>query len=377
MKGAGGLLGEALRAARSQRVQSLLVALAVGAMCAAIVLTQGRVEGAREQVLSRIDGAGIRTVVVRADPDLRLSSQIVDVLDAFDDVEWVGAFGPAVDVANGDLPDGTKVALRSLWTSDPRALHLPALATGSTADQRAGGPPPIGRAWASSRALRTLGLPDGYGAVRSSDSSVDLAVLPGLSATESLAAFEPLLLAPQPADDPGTITTVVVVARSAASVGAVANAVRRTLSAQDPTKVAVSTDEDLASLHGEVGGDFGSIRASLTLAIMTVTALVVAGLLFALVMIRRKDFGRRRALGASQHWIVWFVLTQTSWVAGCGALCGLLGAAIALRATGDPLPGVGYFLAVGLVGLLVASLSAIGPAVIASRRDPLHELRVP
>ena len=373
MKGAGGLLGEALRAARSQRVQSLLVALAVGAMCAAIVLTQGRVEGAREQVLSRIDGAGIRTVVVRADPDLRLSSQIVDVLDTFDDVEWVGAFGPAVDVANGDLPDGTKVALRSLWTSDPRALHLP----GSTAEQRAGLPPPIGRAWASSRALRTLGLSDGYGAVRSSDGSVDLAVLPGLSATESLAAFEPLLLVPHPADDPGTITTVVVVARSAASVAAVANAVRRTLSAQDPTKVAVSTDEDLASLHEEVGGDFGSIRASLTLAIMTVTALVVAGLLFALVMIRRKDFGRRRALGASQHWIVWFVLTQTSWVAGCGALCGLLGAAIALRATGDPLPGVGYFLAVGLVGLLVASLSAIGPAVIASRRDPLHELRVP
>lgn len=94
-------------------------------------------------------------------------------------------------------------------------------------------------------------------------------------------------------------------------------------------------------------------------------------------MLRRNDFGRRRALGASQGLIVGLLLTQVAVLSAIGAIIGCAAAAIGLAATGDPLPGLDFFAAVAALAVAVGAVAAAIPAVAAARRDPLTELRVP
>jgi putative ABC transport system permease protein len=65
---------------------------------------------------------------------------------------------------------------------------------------------------------------------------------------------------------------------------------------------------------------------------------LVAATLYGLVMMRRKDFGRRRALGATRTYIVSLLVTQTAILAIAGIILGLAGAITAAAALGDPLP---------------------------------------
>ncbi|MEI2777812.1 MAG: hypothetical protein V9G19_17980 [Tetrasphaera sp.] len=47
------------------------------------------------------------------------------------------------------------------------------------------------------------------------------------------------------------------------------------------------------------------------------------------------------------------------------------------RLRDQPLPGWDFFFATGYLSLIAATVGAVIPAVIASRRDPLRELRTP
>ena len=52
-------------------------------------------------------------------------------------------------------------------------------------------------------------------------------------------------------------------------------------------------------------------------------------------------------------------------------------AAIVLAASGDPLPALSYFVAIAVLAVAIGLVSGVAPAVVAARRDPLKELRVP
>ncbi len=103
----------------------------------------------------------------------------------------------------------------------------------------------------------------------------------------------------------------------------------------------------------------------------------MAILLYGLVMMRRKDFGRRRALGATRSLIVTLLLAQTAILAVIGITIGTAASTIILRISGDPLPGLAFMGALGILTLATAMIAAAIPAIIASRREPIRELRVP
>ena len=71
------------------------------------------------------------------------------------------------------------------------------------------------------------------------------------------------------------------------------------------------------------------------------------------------------------------ILAQTAVLAGVGRVLGVGVSVAVLLATADPLPGVSFTLALCVLTLATALLSAILPAVVASRREPIRELRVP
>jgi putative ABC transport system permease protein len=360
------VLREALATAKAQPVASVVSIVMVAGMCATVLLTTGRTVGAEQAVLGSIDSAGTRSIVIRADADAGLDTDVLDRLAHIEGIEWAGAFGAAQDVTNAAVPGGTKVPVRLAWGDHLGLLGIP---DSQPIENRT--------AWASAAALEQLGMPDRVGGV-TSDSGADYAIAGEIPVPDYLGFLEPLVIVPQTRDAAApAVSVLVVIAARPDLVTPVSQAVQSVLAVDDPTKVKLSTSESLASLRALVEGQLGSFGRNLVIVIFALTAILVAAILYGLVMLRRKDFGRRRALGASQGLIIGLLLTQMAALSLVGAVIGSAAAAIGLAATGDPLPGLDFFVAVAVLAIAVGLVAAVVPAVAAARRDPLKELRVP
>ncbi len=356
---------EALATSWAQPVASVVTIVMVAGMCATVLLTTGRTVGAEQAVISSIDSAGTRSIIVRAEPASGLDATVLDRLASLDGIEWAGAFGAASDVQNAAFDDATRVPVRTVWAADLTALGIPAT---SAIENRS--------AWASAAALDALGMPDAVGGV-TAVSGGEYAIMGRIDVPDYLQFLEPLVMIPQTPETSGAVSVLVVIAERPDLVAPVSRAVQSVLAIDDITTVTISTSESLATLRGLIEGQLGSFGRNLVIIIFALTAVLVAAILYGLVMLRRKDFGRRRALGASQGLIVGLLLTQVAVLSAIGAIIGCAAAAIGLAATGDPLPGLDFFAAVALLAVAVGAIAAVIPALAAARRDPLTELRVP
>src|SRR5690606_35522094 len=115
--------------------------------------------------------------------------------------------------------------------------------------------------------------------------------------------FEPVLLAPR-TDGPGEVGLVVVVVDSVAHVDAVQRVIESVVVAEEGGSVRISVSNELASLREQVTAELDSFAGALVALILGVAALMVMAVLAGFVLLRRKDFGRRRALGATRGLIV-------------------------------------------------------------------------
>lgn len=357
---------ESAATARSQPVASVVTVLMVAGMILAVMLTTGRTVGAEQQVLGSIDSAGTRSIIVRAEAGAGVTSSVMDRLAHIEGIEWAAGFSAAVDGTNSAIPDGSKVPVRLAYGSQFDRLGVPARI-----------PVEGSAAWASDEALEQLGMPDGVGGVADTNGA-SYGVVGRLDVPDFLHGFEPAVFVPQPSPHGDeALGVVVVIADSPQLVTPVSDAVVSILGADDPKKVTVQTSEALAQLRTLIEGQLGSFSRGLVLALLGLTGTLVAILLYGLVMMRRKDFGRRRALGASRGLIITLLLTQTALLAFIGVAVGTGLSAVLLFASGDPWPGSGFTAALGVLTLITALIAALIPATIASRREPIKELRVP
>jgi putative ABC transport system permease protein len=363
------VLHESWASARAGRVSSVVTVLIVVAMCSTILLTTGRATGAESQVLRSITSAGSRTVVVRANEGSGLDSTVVQRVERLGGVSWVGAFGDSTDVSNTALHGGSNVSERALVTDSLGPIGVPRVA------------PSLRRASiavASPDAAHNLGLVDGVGRVEAADQHrftvVRTVVLP-----RYLHFLEPVVLVPVSAQSKPAIevSALVAVARSPRLVAPLAAAIRSVLGVSDLTQVAVSTSETIARIHRIVKNQLGAFNAALLIIVVASSATLVAVVLFGLVLLRRRDFGRRRALGATRSLIVGLLLAQILELALVGVVIGSAVALCALAVTRSPLPPPSFVVASSVLATVAALVGSIVPAIAASRRDPLKELRVP
>lgn len=331
-----------------------------------VMLTTGRTVAAEQLVLASIDAAGTRSITIRAEDGAGLTSDVIERIGGVEGIEWSAAFSSAVDATNTLIPDGTHVPVRYAYGTNLDRLGIPRHI-----------PLPDGVAYASSAALDQLGLPEGAGSVTLT-TGTGFAIAGAISTPDFLKAFEPVVLIPR-ASPTGTETVniLVVIATRPELVAPVSEVVLSLLSADDPTKVTVQTSESLAQLREIVQGQLGSFSRGLVLIVLGITGTLVAIMLYGLVMLRRKDFGRRRALGATRSFIIGLLLTQTGLLAAIGAAIGSIAGVSTLLAMGDPVPGPSFLVATCILAVTTAIAAAFLPAFVASRRDPITELRVP
>lgn len=358
------LVVEAWHASLSQRAASLLTLVTVAGMCIAVLLTSGRSVAAEEAVMSRLDSVATRTIIVRAPADAPLDARLVGLVGASPQVQVSVGLGAGRDAKNAALQVAAPVALRT-------AYGLGQVYTTDLVD---------GEVVASSEAAQALGFLDGVGAV---DLEGDVLTVQGVHQTPPvLRGTEPVLLVardvprPEGAARPD-VTTLVVVASSVADVRAVTTLVTGMLDDYEPGQITVETSSDLAAISAAVAGDLGAFSRQTVLGVLAVCGALVAANLFVLVTIRRRDFGRRRALGATRSLIVSLLLAQVALLAAVGATLGSALAVGALALTGGVRPSWTYVVAIGVLAVVAAGVAALAPALIAARRDPLGELRVP
>lgn len=363
------ILREAVASAIAAPVASLLIVVMIAGMCAAVLLTSGRTVGAEQAVIGSIDSAGTRAIVVRADAAAGLGADVLDRLRRVEGIEWAGAFGAADDAQNAAFPGGTRVPLRTAWSDDWRPLGLPST---PAVDDRV--------AYGSRAALDALGLTQPVGAVRLARSQEGFAVGGLIHVPDHLSFLEPVLVSPAGVEGgaaSATVSVLVVIAARPDLVVPLARTVQGVLAVDDPTKVSVQTSEQLATLRALIEGQLGGFGRSLTLGILGLTAVLAAAILYGVVMLRRKDFGRRRALGAGQRLIIALLMTQVGLLASLGAIVGASVALVVLAAMGDPSPGAAYAVGVGVLAIAIGVLASALPALAAARREPIVELRVP
>lgn len=364
-RGWSGIAREAFAAAMASPIVSIATIIMVAGMCLTVLLTTGRTVGNEQAVLSSIDSAGTRTITVDADASAGLRSDLLDRLASVDGIEWAAAFGPAVDSRNTLIADGTKVAVRLAYGSQFSSLGIPdnTVLPGATA-------------WGPEGALVQLGMPDGAGSITTQD-GINYSVAGEISLPPWLSSLSTTMVVPQPDGSRDEVTEVVIIVDRPDLVVPVATTLQSLLAADDPSKVAITTSEQLAKLRAAVQGQLGNFGRGLIALVLVVSGLLVATILTGLVIMRRRDFGRRRALGATRGLIVGLVLVQTLGLAIVGSVMGTSAALCVLVLGSDPLPGLGFTVGIGVLAVATSLAAAAVPAVFASRRDPLRELRVP
>lgn len=360
----GAVVREALLSARAQPVASLMTVLIVAGMIVAVMLTTGRTVGAEQAVLGSLDSAGSRMITVRAAPEAGVTSRVLDRLSVVEGVAWTAGFSAATDVASAAVPGGKRVPFRYVTGDDLDSLGL--TAPSFTDDL----------IFASPEALDALGLPDAAGAVMSADGTA-YGLGGRFEPPAFLDPFEPLALSPRPSSEDVPLSLLVLVAETPQDVAPLSGIVRSLLGAEDTSSVKVEKSESLVRLRSLIQNQLGSFSRELVLVVLALMGALVAALVHSLVLLRRRDYGRRRALGAPRTMIVRLVLTQTGALGAVGVIVGMLTSGLLLAALGDPAPDPAFVTAVCLLTLVTSVAAAVPPAFVAASRDPIKELRVP
>jgi putative ABC transport system permease protein len=362
-------LAEGLAIARSQRSATLTTSLVVATVCAAVLLTAGLAAANEARVLATIDNVDARTILV-SDPtaDGNLYADTIPILRGLDGVELVIGLGPASDVRNVFLKDaGEPVPARVLWGDLPDDF----LTAGRLAEP--------GEALAGEGAATKLQASMLTLFVRGS--SDEAAVVGHFRATGTLQFLNNgVLVIPRStaiAGDPATLQQMVVRARRLDDVDWLASRLRALVHADDPARLAIDANDQLIELRSVLSSQLGTDSRRLMVALLAIGLAIVAITQVGAVTQRRRDFGRRRALGASRSTIVVLVIMQT----GVGSLIGaVLGSAIGSAAAfriGGLIPPSEFVVGVALLTFIASLVAAIPPAGLAARSDPVRILRVP
>ena len=362
------LVRDALAGARAQPVATATLSLVLATVCFAILVTTGQTAATEARIVEQIDTAGTRLIAVSdADGAAGILPTAPGVLAGLSDVEWALGLGGAVDVTNPALPDG-RAASRVLVGGLPAEVSLVQ-----------GRLPRPGEAVVGTTAAATLHLGPGLGRVRDlEDTTADPVGVVGIIEGGGPLAFlsDTVLIAAEP-QDVDTLRYVYVMAADVSVVERLEHVVATSTPATDPAALGVETPQGAIALRDVVAGRLGAASRQTMAVVMGIGAVIVAVTMLSATISRRRDFGRRRALGATRSALVATLLAQTAVGVLLGIAVGTAAGLVTLDATTGALPTWRFVTGVAGLALLIALATATPIATHAAHRDPLRILRVP
>lgn len=343
-------------------VTSGVLAAFSGIAVCAVLISSGQSGTLAAEVQSRLDSPEARTIVVRGVPSDGMSAQALRGLAPVDGIDWVIATGPSQDVTNAAIEGGSAVGMRRLWSTDWRAFGI--------------APPPGTSdliAWSDPESVRALGIDRFPAQVRTRNGTATL--LGTFSPPRGVEQQIRGLVIPTSLDEDVPVTTIAVEARSAAGVPALVSTIRAVLPAS-AKRVTISTNRELAVASESVRASLDVYGRRLLVGTFGGAGIVMSALQVALVLMNRRDFGRRRALGASRHLVGALVVGHTALSTALGAVLGSTISLVVLRVVGWTSPRGDLVAALDILLVTTACLAALLPASMAARLDPAREMRV-
>lgn len=364
----GDLVRDAVLAARAQIVSTVTLVLVLATVCFAILVTTGQAAANEARIVGEIDSAGTRLVTVFDNAgDAQILPTAPGTLAGLSDVDWVLGLGDAVDVTNAALGAGRAA-------SRPIVGELPGEVT--VVQGRA---PRPGEAVAGIDTLTALNLGPGLGRLRPVDApdGEPTGVVGVFEATGPLAFLNEVVLVATAPQDLDTLRYVYVMATDVGVVERLESVLATSTPAADLNRLTVETPHGAIALRDVIAGRIGAASRQLMGVVMGIGAVIIAVTVLSAVISRRRDFGRRRALGATRSALVATLLVQSAVGAVIGIGLGTAAGLVTLATTTGSLPTWQFITGVAGLTLLLTLATAAPIATYAAYRDPLRILRVP
>jgi putative ABC transport system permease protein len=334
-----------------------LAALALTVPAAVTALAGLNVES-QAAILRRVDEVGTRFITVVSSGSSRgIPGTAVRHFAALEGVDWVIGLGPVQDV-RVRAPVGQATPARGVVS-----VRAPVNYSSE---------PTIDTAYVSTSSATRLGLSAAVGVIDPGG----LDVLGWFNAAEPLESLETFVLVPVSAGE-ARLERVLLLVDDAARVDAVIAAIPNLVGRDARPDIRIEASKQLVEARAAVRDELVARDRIVIVALLIVGTLVSSLVVFAGTMTARRDFGRRRALGATRGQLTALVIMATAWPAIGGATLGaLLGWAYLVSVMGYLVPP--NFPAAVAVLTVVSFAGAAGiPASYAATRDPLTVLRVP
>ena len=361
------LLRDGLKAARAQPVMTATTILVVATVCCVVLLTAGRSAATEQAVMASIDDVGTRIVTITdASGEGRIAASAVAEVEGMHGVNWAFGLAQATDVQNADLTQRATGVTSRVYVGDlPEGLTIVAGRL----------PTSPGEAIVGVEAVGPLGMATASGAL--TNRSERTAVVGWFRAVGALESLNTIALE---RGDPAALVSpryIYVLADSAEQVPDLVEALRAMVPASRPELVDISVSDGIIALRQVVAGQLGAGSRALMAGVLGVGMILIAVTVLGATMSRRRDIGRRRALGASRSATVFLLLVQSAVPGVIGAVVGTGVGLFAVRSMSGSLPAPEFTLGLVVLALLMTVVGSIPPAVAAAFRDPVRILRVP
>ncbi len=349
---------EGFRVARFQPIPSLSLAALAGLVSLATLTTVGQTISQERSIVQAFEQSGVREFSVE---DLRgtfnISSEAVERIRRLSHVDVVLGLGQTVDVRVVGLGARPPVGARAVVGDAPELLI--------SGD---------GGALVSAQSQQLLGLDAAVGAVRG-PTGKEVPIVGTFDATASLSYLGSyVLLRPPPAGT--SLRRVLIRVDEPSNVEAMVPVVLAILGAR-PSDLAVTLPSELQRAREVVSGRVGRFSRLIVVGVLTVGGTIGGLAVYMHTTSRRRDYGRRRALGARRSDVALTVVSSVVISSMPGLAVGTtLGVWLVQR---GPKGNIGWQfpLAIDLLIVLAMTLAALPAAIITARRDPLLVLRVP
>ncbi len=351
------LAPESARIAWATRIVSGLVLILAMVVPALVLAVAGSSIESQTAIMGRIDESGTTVMtLVGTGPEAIIKASAVERIGRMSGVAWVVGLGPVSDVRTQSAV-GSPTPVRAY-----RAVRAPVHFSAGSATG----------AYVSKASAARLGIAGAY-------SVLDPGAVPVVGwfrADDPLGDLNSFVLTPS-TDDELSLDRIIVAAQDAGWVDQIASNLATIAGLGLRTDVTVQRSQNLLDARSAVADEVASRNRQLVVAILAAAMGLAAIVVFTGTVGSRRDFGRRRALGASQRQLTILVVLTTLWPSLIGAVIGTAAGSAFLSSTLGYLPDPRFPVSVGVLTVIALVCSSALPAAFAATRDPLRVLRVP